>query len=231
MCRFFFITSGGEIVCIYLLALSPARHRLKLALWRTIRISAQPLRVSNYCGALTRITREKSQPWVPRTWLSLSSACLRVGDDESLCTTRPRGWSFQLVEKNPDRNRVSKSSNGGCSSTLFGVFLAHAHQHPVVRWCFITDRFYHGHVEAVADIYSGQMGPLIVYEKGILDSDGLPSVSTPDDIDTVRRCRVLRATFGFGCVSSLPMAADLALSVLAPAVRRRPWPFHYRAKR
>lgn len=38
-------------------------------------------------------------------------------------------------------------------------------------------RFYHGHVESVQDIYSGLVGPLIIYEEGILDDHGLPTVS------------------------------------------------------
>ena len=39
-------------------------------------------------------------------------------------------------------------------------------------------RFYHGHVEQVADTYSGQIGPLIIYEKGVLNGHGLPKVNT-----------------------------------------------------
>ncbi|CAM9748815.1 unnamed protein product, partial [Pylaiella littoralis] len=35
--------------------------------------------------------------------------------------------------------------------------------------------FYHGHVSSVADIYSGQMGPLIIYNEGVLDRHGLPA--------------------------------------------------------
>eukprot|EP00904_Undaria_pinnatifida_P009447 jgi/Undpi1/5632/HiC_scaffold_2.g00907.m1 len=34
--------------------------------------------------------------------------------------------------------------------------------------------FYHGHVEPVPDMYSGQIGPLIIYEKGVLNRRGLP---------------------------------------------------------
>ena len=41
----------------------------------------------------------------------------------------------------------------------------------------IRRRFYHGHVESVEDMYSGLIGPLIIYEEGILDDHGLPTVS------------------------------------------------------
>jgi len=37
-------------------------------------------------------------------------------------------------------------------------------------------RFYHGHVTSVADQYSGQIAPLIVYKPGILDEEGMPTV-------------------------------------------------------
>lgn len=41
----------------------------------------------------------------------------------------------------------------------------------------VSRRFYHGHVESVEDMYSGLIGPLIIYEKGTLDNHGLPTVS------------------------------------------------------
>ena len=41
----------------------------------------------------------------------------------------------------------------------------------------VLHRFYHGHVDSVRDIYAGQMGPLIIYKKGVLNSRGLPKAS------------------------------------------------------
>ncbi|CAM9706720.1 unnamed protein product, partial [Laminaria digitata] len=35
--------------------------------------------------------------------------------------------------------------------------------------------FYHGHVESVQDMYSGLIGPLIIYEEGVLDKHGMPT--------------------------------------------------------
>ena len=41
----------------------------------------------------------------------------------------------------------------------------------------IIRRFYHGHVDSVPDMYAGQIGPLIIYEEGVLDKNGMPTVS------------------------------------------------------
>eukprot|EP00904_Undaria_pinnatifida_P009398 jgi/Undpi1/5589/HiC_scaffold_2.g00865.m1 len=35
--------------------------------------------------------------------------------------------------------------------------------------------FYHGHVDSVPDMYAGQIGPLIIYEEGVLDKNGMPT--------------------------------------------------------
>lgn len=56
----------------------------------------------------------------------------------------------------------------------------------------ILGRFYHGHVEPVPDMYSGQIGPLIIYEKGVLNRRGLPRVSI-FRIAVFRRCLVVFA--------------------------------------
>lgn len=84
----------------------------------------------------------------------------------------------------------------------------------MVTVCAALRRFYHGHVEPVMDMYSGQIGPLIIYEQGVLNGHGLPTVSI---VRSHSRSYVMR----YLCLCTKPPKLALVLLVYTMYVRSK----------